>query len=173
MNKQKRVILGILILIVIFMGIGYAAITNVTLTINGNATAVSKQENFKVYFTGINTDKSDGVDVTVQSKAASANVSFLGLTTKNEEKYAILEIENGSTDIDAESITVTVTSTNEEMFEVKAIMCDQTGNAITNYAVSAGNKTYVKVSTKLLQTPVNDGEKSEITATITAVPKTN
>ena len=115
MNKQKRVILGILILIVIFMGIGYAAITNVTLTINGNATAVSKQENFKVYFTGINTDKSDGVDVTVQSKAASANVSFLGLTTKNEEKYAILEIENGSTDIDAESITVTVTSTNEEL----------------------------------------------------------
>ena len=51
-------------------------------------------------------------------------------------------------------------------------MCDSTGNAISNFAVANGAKTYVKVSTKLLKTPTTDVNTS-ITATITAVPKAN
>lgn len=173
MNKQKKVILGIILLIVLFMGIGYAALTSVTLTINGTAQASANQENFKVYFTGKNSVPSnDTVAITVQEKAQSANIQFNSFTVKNEEKTAILEIKNDSVDIDAESITVAVTSTNEEMFKVTAIMCDSEGNAIENNAVSAQSTTYVKVSTTLLKTPLTDDEKTEITATITAVPKT-
>ena len=175
MNKQKKVILGIVLLIVLVMGIGYAAITNVELSITGRATATANQENFKVYFTGENTVKSNNdssVETAVTAKATTATVNFSGLTTRNDERYAILEIENGSADIEAESITVTATSTDTETFEVSAVMCDSTGNAISNFAVANGAKTYVKVSTKLLKTPTTDVNTS-ITATITAVPKAN
>lgn len=175
MNKQKKVILGIILLIVLFMGIGYAAITNVELSITGRATATANQENFKVYFTGKNTVKSSNdstVEITVAEKSQTATVNFSGLTTRNDERYAILEIENASADIEAESITVTATSTDTETFEVNAVMCDASGNAISNFAVANGAKTYVKVSTKLLKTPTNDVNTS-ITATITAVPKSN
>ncbi len=134
MNKQKKVILGIVLLIVLFMGIGYAAITNVELSITGRATATANQENFKVYFTGENTVKSNN-DSSVET-------------------------------------AVTATSTDTETFEVSAVMCDSTGNAISNFAVANGAKTYVKVSTKLLKTPTTDVNTS-ITATITAVPKAN
>lgn len=174
MNKQKKVILGIILLIVLFMGIGYAALTSVTLTINGDAKAVANQENFKVYFTGVSSVSINTVNVAVSEKSTSANINFNNFTSKDEEKHAILEIANDSTDIDAESVTVTVNSTEKDMFEVTTVMCDKDGNVVSDpNPVAAGGKTYVKVSTKLLQTPVNDEHAASITATITAVPKTN
>lgn len=72
MNKRKKIILVVILLAVLLMGIGYAALANVTLTINGKATATVDQENFKVYFTGENTKKSDetgtNVDLLLQQK---------------------------------------------------------------------------------------------------------
>lgn len=170
MNKQKRVILGIIVLIAIFMGIGYAAISNVTLTINGSASATADQENFKVYFTGKNT--AGDAEVNVVEKSTQATVDFSGLATKGDSKYAILEIENGSNDIVAGKVTVTVTSSNEEVFRATAIMCNQDGTELTNTELAVGSKAYVKVSTELLKTVVAD-DTATITATITATPKAN
>lgn len=176
MSKQKRLILLIILLAVLLMGIGYAALSNVTLTINGSASAVKDDENFKVYFTGENTKKSSedpstNVEVTVAAQSTTAQVDFSGLVKKYDEEYAILEIENASNDVDAQSINVAVTSTgNTNVIEASAIMCDATGNAITDYAVASGSKTYVKVSAKLLQTPTSDSNIT-ITATITAIAK--
>lgn len=176
MSRQKRLIFIIILVAVLLMGIGYAALSNVTLTINGTATATATQDNFKVYFTGANTKTSSeapstNVEVTVAAQATTATVNFSGLTTKDDEEYAILEIENASNDVDAESVNVTVESTGaKSIIEASAIMCDATGNAITDYAVASGSKTYVKVSAKLLKTPTADAEIN-ITATITAVAK--
>lgn len=176
MNKRKKIMLVVIFLAVLLMGIGYATLSNVALTINGKAMVTVSQENFKVYFTGENTKKSDetgtNVDVTVSSKANTATVNFSGLTKKDDEKFAILEIINDSNDVDAESITVSISSTeaNAETIEAKAIMCDSNGNEVTDFSVASGAKTYVKVSAKLLKTPTVDVE-SDITATITAVAK--
>ena len=171
MNTQKRVILGILFLIVIFMGIGYAVISNVTLTINGSASATANPENFKVYFTAQNT-KGDA-ETTVTSESITATVNFNGLSSKGDSKYAILEIENGSTDIVAGSVTVEVTSTKPEVFKPTAVICNQDGTEVTNTELAVGAKTYVKVSTELLKTIVGEDETGTITATITATPKAN
>lgn len=94
----------------------------------------------------------------------------MGLSKKGDSAYAILEIENASVDIDAESITVTTNATSNDMFNIDVIMCDAEGNAITDYAVPAGGKTYAKIFAELLKTPIND-ENATISATITAVPK--
>lgn len=174
MHKQKRLIFIIILLTVILMGIGYAALSNVTLTINGKATATPNDENFKVYFTGKNTKKSGeesnpNVNVTVTEQATTATVNFSGLSKKDDTEYAILEIENASNDVDAKSITVALeASGSTTIIEATAIMCDIDGTAISNYFVASGNKTYVKVSATLLQTPTEDSEIT-ITATITAV----
>lgn len=170
MSKQKKIILISLLLIVLLMGIGYAAITNVTLTITGTASAKANQDNFKVYFTGTTQDKSTNATVTVTAEAVTATVNFTGLTKKDDTEYAILEILNDSNDIDAESITVALSgTTNTDIIEATAIMCDENGAAISDYAVASQAKTYVKVSAKLLQTPTDD-VSTAITATITAKP---
>ncbi len=177
MNKQKKITLVVILLAVLLMGIGYAALANVVLTINSKASATASDENFKVYFTAANTATSDtedttNVEVAVTAKATSATVNFSGLTKKDDEEYAILEIENASNDVDAESIKVTVNSTDTTgIFGAEAIMCDASGNAITDFAVASGAKTYVKISAKLLKTPTADVETT-ITATITAIAKT-
>lgn len=170
MKKQKKLVLIVILIAVLLMGIGYAALSNVTLTINGTASAVADNENFKVYFTGESTPSTtSNVTTTVTAKSVTADVEFSGLTKKDDEEYVIFEIENGSNDVDAKSVTVTLTSEgSDKVLEAKAIMCDSTGTAITDYAVASGSKTYVKVSAKLLQTPTENADLT-ITATITAV----
>lgn len=173
MHKQKRIIFIIILLAVILIGIGYAALSNVTLTINGKATATPNDENFKVHFTGQNTKTSNteditNVDVSVTAQATTATVNFSGLIKKDDTEYAILEIENASNDVDAKSINVAIETTGStSIIEATAIMCNADGTATSNYFVASGNKTYVKVSATLLQTPTEDAEIN-ITATITA-----
>lgn len=176
MSKQKKLIFVIILLAILLIGVGYAALSNVTLTINGKATATASQDNFNVYFTGENTKKSSedpstNVAVTVTAQAKEATVNFSGLTTKDDEEYAILEIENASNDVDAESINVAITPTGAtNIIEASAVMCDSTGTPISDYAVASGSKTYVKVSAKVIKTPTETSEIN-LTATITAVPK--
>lgn len=173
MSKQKKLIFVIILLAILLMGVSYAALANVTLTISGKATATATDENFKVYFTGENTKKSSedpstNVEVNVDAQAITATVNFSGLTKKDDEEYAILEILNASNDVDAKSVNVAIAPTGDtSIIEATAIMCDATGNAITDYAVASGSKTYVKVSAKLLKTPTEDAEIT-LTATITA-----
>lgn len=175
MNKQKKILLLVILLIIILMGIGYASITKNTLIISGTATASADNSNFKVYFTGeVPKTYSSDTHVLVEAKpnthSTTATVNFLGLSNKDDSAYAILEIENGSADIDAESITVTSNAESSELFEISVIMCDIEGNEITDYGVPAGEKTYTKIFVKLLKT-VLDNADSTISATITATPK--
>lgn len=171
MNKQKKITLIVIIIAVLLMGIGYAVVSNITLTVNGKVSASADSENFKVYFTGVNTKKTEeNAEVTVVAGSKTATVNFTGLTTKDDEEYVILEIENGSNGIDAESINVTASGEDSAIIKVDTIMCTSDGTAITDYAVTSQAKTYVKVNAKLLQTPTSDVETT-ITATITAVAK--
>ena len=52
MRKTNKIILFTLIIVVLLLGVGYAAIQNVTLNIAGTASADASQSNFKVMFTG-------------------------------------------------------------------------------------------------------------------------
>lgn len=178
MKKQNRVILGVILIAILLMGIGYA-LGATELTISGTAKASENQENFKVYFTGANTkidpvqSENENIKVTVgdiTKGATEATVDVEGLTTKNETASVILEIENGSDDIDASSIDVTAATADTAYFDVEAIMCDASGAAITNYEVKSKAKTYVKVSVKLLKNPTQE-VSTDITVTIKADPK--
>lgn len=175
MNMQKRILLIVILLIIVLMGIGYASLTNNILIINGEATALGDNSNFKVYFTGeVPKTYSSESHIIVEAKplaqSQTSTVNILGLSNKGDSAYAILEIENASTDIDAESITVTTNAESDDMFEIDVIMCDIEGNEITNYAVPAGQKTYVKIFAELLKTATED-ISTNINAQLTASPK--
>lgn len=181
MRKQKGLILGVILLAIILMAVGYAALGGDILTINANAQASANAENFKVYFTGANTEKSDdtegNIDVTVTSGSDTATVSFnkaLGLNAMGDTAYAILEIENASEGIDAESVKVTTPATDTDIFDFEAVMCDESGNAVSGEnPVASQGKTYVKVSVTLKTSPTDDTEVISATMKITATPEAN
>ena len=52
MRKTNKIIISVVIIILLILRIGYAAIQNVTLNIAGTASADASQSNFKVMFTG-------------------------------------------------------------------------------------------------------------------------
>ena len=82
MRKTSKIILVTIIATSILLGLGYAAIQNITLNITGTAAAQASQDNFKVRFTRV-TNVSDAVNVTANINsdvAATMNVS--GLTEK-------------------------------------------------------------------------------------------
>ena len=70
MNNKKKVI-GIIVLVAILaIGIGYAAITTIPLKISGTAGATTKQGNFVVRFEGTPTvTKGENLDASVTATA--------------------------------------------------------------------------------------------------------
>lgn len=182
MKKKSKIILGVILLSILLMGIGYAALANIDLTITGLAKAAANNDNFKVYFTAANTttnpdtvtDGVDDVEVIVTNGDINATVNFnKGLTKKDDEVYAILEITNGSNGVDASSVNVTATGDDEvlpdDYFTISAEMCDINGTPITDYSLAVGEFTYVKVKAKLNVTPTEDVQ-ANLNVTVTAVP---
>lgn len=179
MSKQKGLIIGVILVAIILMAVGYASVTSSGLEITANAKASANTDNFKVYFTGANTVKSDetegNIDVDVANGSVSATVDFnkgLGLDTMGESAYVILEIENGSEGIDAESVNVTTDGTSTDIFEFKTVMCNESGTEISDYEVPSGEKTYVKVTVSLKISPTDEASTTT-TITLTASPKAN
>lgn len=175
MSKQTKIILGVCLLAIIIMAIGYANLTNTDLTITGTASSTAEQASFKVYFTGATVLKDpndDTVGVTVEPNKTTAEVNFTGLKEKGDSAFAILEITNASNGIDASSVNVKTTDADTTFFNIEAKMCTATGADITDYSVASGAKTYVKVSAELLQTPTSD-VSTGINVAITATPKAN
>lgn len=171
MRKQKGLILGVALIAVVLMTVGYASIGNVPLTITGSASSAAAQDNFKVYYTGEATKSSaTNVTTTITAKATTAKVDITGLVIKGDSEYAILEIENGSNAVDASSVEVTTNDTDTAIIDIEAVMCDAEGKEIEDYSVKSGSKTYVKVSATLLQTPTSDAS-ADIEVTLTAIPK--
>lgn len=172
MNKQKKTMLLVMVFATLIMGVAYAAVSNISLNITGNVTTTAAADNFKVYFSAV-TSKSDdtNVDANVINGSTSATLNISNLTKKNDSEYAIFEITNGSNNIDAESVTVIKHDVDTSIIQVDAEMCNSTGNAISDYSVESGKKTYVKVTVTLLQTPTSDDTTTTIDVELKAVPK--
>ena len=92
MKKQTKIIIGVCLFAIIIMAIGYANLSNTTLTITGSAASKAEQTSFKVYFTGESTLKNpnnDTVQVTAGPETTSATVNFTGLKEKGDKAFAI------------------------------------------------------------------------------------
>lgn len=161
--KRKNTYVGlVLLLAVLMLGIGYAAITNIDLKIGGSAKAVVSDENFKVAFT----DKSASDENIVTAGITddhNATIKVESLTAKGDSVTATYTITNQSEDLSASITKPTVTNDNEEYFSV-------TTDWDAAKEVAAKGTTTVTVTVELIKTPIDADETANINISFVASP---
>ena len=167
MRNTNRIVGGVVLLAVILVAIAYAAITNVTLNINGTSKSQANQTNFVVQFVGEPTTGGKGTTTatinTAQRTEGTINVE--GLTAKGDTATATFTVQNSSQDLSAD-LTAKATSSNEDYFEVRCKIDDTT--------LKAGATTELTVTVELLKTPIDETKEdlsTNIGVSITAEPK--
>lgn len=166
MNKKRTILGGAILVAVLMLGIGYAAINAITLKITGTASAEASDANFVVKFDNA-TDKTTattGVTATVTGdKTATMNVT--GLTAKGDTATATFTIVNESEDLSAQLAVKTQTITNEEYFSVNAVV-----NNTTVLTAKQNNTTTATVTVTLNKTPIGEVEEGTINVELLATP---
>lgn len=161
MAKTSKIVALVLIVALLIIGVGYAAISNVTLDIRGTLAADGKQENFTVKFTGTPKPSDAGkVDATI-SDDVNAVLNVTGLTTTNESVTAEYTIQNTSAELTA-NLTANVTDGNDEYFKTEYAFKDN------KTSLTHGETTTLVVTVTLLKTPIAPVSTSvgiQITAT--------
>ena len=170
-NKNTLQIVLLVVIAVVTLGIGYAAISAVNLIINGNATASINQENFKVYFvnTGDTPSLTGNVSVTgAASISTQDNTVALfdvgGLTKVGDYAIATYTIINNSNAIGAD-ITLNVTNSNSNYFKVTESIADS--------QLQAGDTTTGTIKVEMIKTPVDNTVTTSVKGTLTATPIEN
>ena len=166
-RTNSKIIGGILLVAIVLVAIGYAAITNVTLNIDGTAKSEGNPDNFKVELVGEPQTSGDGTTTatinTADKTQGTMNVS--GLNAKGQTAIATYTVKNQSVDLSAD-LTAKATSTNDEYFEVQCSL-DKT-------TLKAQEQTTMTVKVKLLKTPIDETKENlstEIGVNIDAEPK--
>ena len=168
-QNKKALQIGLFVLIaIVVLGVGYAAISAVNLIINGNATARVDQNNFKVHFTGAQaisgSTGASGTSTIDSQDDTKATFDVTGLTKVGDYAEAVYTVRNDSNGIGAE-ITLNLTSSNTEYFKVTETILDN--------KLQAGEETTAKVRVEMIKTPITDSVSTYITATLTASPLEN
>ena len=166
-RANNKVVGGILLLAIILVAVGYAAITNVTLNINGTAKSGTSQSNFVVEFIGTPTTGGKGTTTATinASKKTEGTVEVSGLTAKGDTATATYTVKNQSQDLSAD-LTAEATSSNEKYFET---IC-----TVEKTTLKAQEETTLTLTVKLLKTPIDETKEdltSNIGVSITAEPK--
>lgn len=163
MRKRNTYVGLILLVAVLMLGIGYAAITNITLNINGSANAIVSDENFKVKFTGTPTVSDETIVEATITDDTNATITVNSLVSKGDKVTATYTIENASEDLSASVAVPTVVNSNEEYFNVTTDMSSAT-------TVTAGDTTTVTVTVELIKTPIDADQTADITVSLVASP---
>ena len=179
-NKEGKLFLGIIVAVLV-LGVGYAAITGVNLVINGSATAKAsgQQDDFNVHFdnllsTGnyISYAETAEEDSLTQSFVDSKNVTA---SSSETDKAASIAISNDSTSatVTVSNLTTvgdTVTLTLPVINESDGIKANLTASVVNN------NQEYFNVTAEPATDTLNGNGATTtllVTVTVTDVPKVN
>lgn len=183
--KKKKTFIGLaLIIAVLVLGVGYAAISNITLTVNGNLAAKANDANFKVLFTQVlPAGKQPDVETIIQSgqvetDPTTATLNVSGLESANSYVKYDLEIENQSNGIAAQLADPTISVTkatdgadgDEEYFDVTYVYKDAESNIVPNPKLNPEDIAILEVTVKLKKTPISTDPKAKVTITFDATP---
>ena len=166
MNKKRTILGGAILVAVLMLGIGYAAINAITLNISGTATANENAANFVVEFDKTaEITKTGDVTAAIDSQdAKKATMDVSGLTAKGDTATATFTIVNKSPDLLANLSVAAKTITNEEYFSVNAVVNTSTALA------AEGAKTTATVTVTLNKTPIDGPEEGTINVQLDASP---
>lgn len=170
-SKKSLLSLGLLALVLV-LGVGYAVVSSVDLTIGGSASV--KGSTLAVAFTDT-TDKTDATNGKVTATATngqlSASIRVVDLTY-GETVTATYTVKNSETDVNAsilkDSITVLASDGKTDLSSYFTVTTDVDDTA---KIVEAGKENTVTVTVKLSKTPVNDTQSTaNVTVVLEATP---
>lgn len=168
-NKKGLSIVLFALIAVIVLGVGYAAITAINLTINGNVVAKPDQSNFNVKFKNEAGDTTSVNATNIVVNDLSASFDTQGLTKAGDKSIVTYTVKNHSSDLKAD-MTLTCdpqTGYNSEYF--KAPVC-KFGNNTKSITLEAGGITTVTVEVEVAKTPIVSDQTTQVVANIVATP---
>lgn len=169
MKKKRTGILGVL-LAVLALGIGYAAVNAITLTITGSGTISSIDDNFKVEYTSVAVANKSSNDITTTQSVSGKTGTFTvtGMTKKGDYAEFTFTITNSSQGLSAVLGTPAIASGyNSEYFTVTST----TNSPTTLTSTGATNTTTQTVRVETAKTPTADQTSGKITITLEATPQ--
>ncbi len=167
-KKKKGLVIVLLLIAVLVLGVGYAAISNVTLHITGIATATSDDENFDVNFVGTpsfsKTGASAGATVTAAiSDVHDATIQVGGLKKVGDYVTATYDIKNVSPEAITALLSAEISNSNETYFDVEYVF--------GRNSIAKDAQTTITVTVTLIKPVVTTDQSATIDVTITAAPQ--
>ena len=164
--KNKKSLLSLVIFaLVLILGVGYAVVSSVDLTIGG--TAGVKNASLKVDFESVADTKTNAtVTHTLTQHAKEDNFTITDMEL-NETVTMVYTVANHETDVDADlTEKIALSNSNPEYFTV--------GYEINGARINAGGTTTVTVTVKLIKTPVTTTQgTTTVSLTLNAAPVDN
>ena len=121
MKKRNLFIATFLVLALLFLGVGYASLSN-NLAINGSLSATKNNDNLKVEFVGVtqSTKEPDGSEstaftLTTTSVGQTATLAVNNISVVGQTAIATFVVQNNSIDLQSDSLTAILDS----VFEIK------------------------------------------------------
>ena len=151
-NKKSLLSLGLLALVLV-LGVGYAVVSSVDLTISGSASV--KDAELKVDIENVD-DSSTGDAVVEHTWKQCDQEDKFTITDMvlNETVTITYTVKNHESDVDATlAEKVALTNSNEEYFSASYSIVDAEGVAKTSLA--AGEEAFIVVTVQLDKTPVD------------------
>ena len=192
MQKRRTFTVMAILIAVLILGVGYAAISSTNLTLNGT-TNVKANADFTVVYdtthtvvvsntgTGSTFDDNGTTRTVVAGAYTSTSVATMTVWLDNthREASAVYKIDNNSSELGA-SLEATVTNidegeTNEEFFDPVEVEYYSDANCTTPLSsgdiIEHGDSAYLKVTVRLAKTPLDDITGATFTVVTTATPE--
>lgn len=150
--KNKKSLLGLgLLALVLVLGVGYAVVSDVVLTINGSASVGT--EDLKVSFEGT-VAADQGVTASATKGSLTGNIEVTGLDHIGDTATATYTIQNLETDVAAEITKESITVSNSGYFKVTTSVDN---DALT---IARNNTGTVTVTVELIKMPITAEEST-------------
>jgi hypothetical protein len=172
MKKRKTFIGMALVIAILILGVGYAAITNINLLVTGTAN-VTANSDFVVEF-----DTNHEVVVTNNAEGAYAENKLEATMTVNLDanttsQTAIYKIDNKSEELGA-TLATTVDNSDADLskyVDITSEICtDSSCSSTLTGTLIKGESAYLKVTATLKKNPAQDVLAKTFTVTVTATP---
>ena len=171
MKKRKTFIAMALVVAVLVLGVGYAAINNINLTVNGTGN-VTANSDFTVAF-----DKAHTVVVTNGAAGTYTNdltaTMTVSLDSTNTVQTAVYKIDNKSAELSA-NLEATVSNVDTDLDKyvnvTTALYSDAECTTVLSGPVAKNETAYLKVTASLEKNPSQDVNNKTFTITVTASP---
>ena len=186
--RKKKTFIGMVILIAILvLGVGYAAVSNITLNLTGSANIKANADFSVVYDTThtVVTSTNDTVEWATSDNRAVVAGSYTDTTnatmtvyldSTHKTAYAIYKVDNNSTEL-AATLAANVTqigSPNNAYFDTITAVYYTDANctqALGNNALAHGQSAYLKVTVGYSHSPITDVTSASFSVTTTATPQ--